>query len=173
MVWCTISFILPGQSVTGNFYMQVLQSLHDAVQRKRCYKCSDFCTMITLRATHCLLCSNSSLKGIFLSSPNHHTLWISLRVTFGCSLLWKWTSRGHVSQPWRTSNQMWLKQVCVCTRVLLWRWLGRHCHMSYHYIAIPPFQEYRLIIIFNFLNYINECSGQYSLVQEIWILSPL
>jgi len=42
----------------------------------------------------------------FLSSPNHRTLRISLRVTFGCSLLWKWASRGRVSQPWRTSNRM-------------------------------------------------------------------
>jgi hypothetical protein len=38
----------------------------------------------------------------FMSSPI-----ISFRVNFGCSLLWKWASRGHVSQPWRTSNQMW------------------------------------------------------------------
>jgi len=64
---------------------------------------SGFC--IT-RATHRLLCSNSSPRKTFLSSPNHHTLWISLRVTFGCSLLWKWASRGCVLQPWRTSNRM-------------------------------------------------------------------
>jgi len=56
------------------------------------------------RATHRLLCSNSSPRKAFLSSPNHRTLRISLRVTFGCSLLWKWASRGRVSQPWKTSN---------------------------------------------------------------------
>jgi len=37
---------------------------------------------------------------------DHHTLRISLRVTFGCSLLCKWASGGRVSQPWRTSNRM-------------------------------------------------------------------
>ena len=39
------------------------------------------------RATHRLLCSNSLPRKAFLSSPNHRTVWISLRVTFGCSLL--------------------------------------------------------------------------------------
>jgi hypothetical protein len=29
----------------------------------------------------------------------------------------------------------------VSTRVLLWRWLGKRCCMSYHYSAIPPFWE--------------------------------
>jgi hypothetical protein len=31
--------------------------------------------------------------------------------------------------------------VCVCARVLLWRWLGKRCHMSYHYNVIPQFRE--------------------------------
>jgi len=37
--------------------------------------------------------------------------------------------------------------VCVCARerararVLLWRWLGKRCHMSYHCSAIPHFRE--------------------------------
>ena len=114
---------------------------------------------------------NSSPRKAFLSSPNHRTLRISLQVTFGCSLLWKWASRGHVSHPWRTSNRMqrpnsgrfWKKpsagasnssridgaSVCVCVcvcvraraRVLLWRWLGKRCNMSYHFSAIPHFRE--------------------------------
>jgi hypothetical protein len=114
---------------------------------------------ITHRATHRLLCSNSSPRKAFLSSPNHRTLRISLRVTFG----WKWASRGRISQPWRTSNRMRRPNsrtfqmkpstgasnngsivgasVCVCTRVLLWRWLGKRCRMSYHYSAIPHFRE--------------------------------
>jgi hypothetical protein len=75
---------------------------------------------------------------------------ISLRVTFGCFLLWKLASRGHVSQPWRTSNRTRrpnsgrfrknllpmlptmagsMEQVRVCARVLLWRWLDKRCHM--------------------------------------------
>ena len=45
-----------------------------------------FCITMTHRATHRLLCSNSSPRKAFLSSPNRRTLWISLRVTFGCSL---------------------------------------------------------------------------------------
>ena len=60
----------------------------------------------THRATHHLLCSNSSPRKAFLSSPKHRNLRISLRVTFSCSLLWKWASRGPISQPWRTSNGM-------------------------------------------------------------------
>jgi hypothetical protein len=34
-----------------------------------------------------------------------------------------------------------MEQVCVCARVLLWRWLGKRCHMSYHYRATPHFRE--------------------------------
>jgi hypothetical protein len=34
-----------------------------------------------------------------------------------------------------------MEQVCVRARVLLWRWLGKCCCMSYHYSAIPPFRE--------------------------------
>ena len=55
-----------------------------------------FCITMTHRATHRLLCSNSSQRKAFLSSPHHRTLWISLRVTFGCSLLLNWASRWRV-----------------------------------------------------------------------------
>ena len=75
-------FTPPGQTVNGRFYVQVLQRLRDAVQWKWCDKWHK-----THRATHRLLCSNPSPRKAFLSSPNHHTLQISLRVTFGCSLL--------------------------------------------------------------------------------------
>jgi hypothetical protein len=34
-----------------------------------------------------------------------------------------------------------MEQVCVCARVLLWRWVGKRCHMSYHFSAIPHFRE--------------------------------
>jgi len=34
-----------------------------------------------------------------------------------------------------------MEQLCVCARVLLWKWLGKRCHMSYHYSAMPDFQE--------------------------------
>jgi hypothetical protein len=51
-----------------------------------------------------ILRSNSSPRKSFLSPLNHGTLRISLRVTSGCSLLWKWSSKGHVSQPCRTSE---------------------------------------------------------------------
>jgi hypothetical protein len=46
---------------------------------------SGFCITITHRATHRLLSRNSSSRKTFLSSPNHRTLRISLRATFGCS----------------------------------------------------------------------------------------
>jgi hypothetical protein len=60
----------------------------------------------THRATHRLLCSNSSPSKAFLWPPNHRTLRISLRVTFGSSIFWKWASRGRVSQPWKISSGM-------------------------------------------------------------------
>jgi hypothetical protein len=47
-----------------------------------------------------------SHTALVVSSPSHRTLRISLRVTFGCSLPWKWASRRHVWQPWRTSDRM-------------------------------------------------------------------
>jgi hypothetical protein len=38
-----------------------------------------------------------------------------------------------------------MEQVCMCVcaraRVLLWRWLDKRCHMSYHYSAILHFRE--------------------------------
>jgi hypothetical protein len=55
--------------------------------------CVARCITITHQATHSLLYSNSSPRKAFLPSPNHRTHRISLRVTFGCSLLWKWASR--------------------------------------------------------------------------------
>ena len=101
--------------------------------------------------THRLLCNNSSPRKAFLSSPNHRTLWISLRVTFGCFLFWKWASRGRVSHhgghriecdgwtPEDSKRSLLLvhptmaglmEQVCLCARVWLWRWLDKRCHMS-------------------------------------------
>jgi hypothetical protein len=67
---------------------------------------SGLCITKTYRSIHRFLCNNSSPRKTFLSTPNHHTLRITLRDTFGCSPLWKLTSRGHVLQPWRTSNRM-------------------------------------------------------------------
>jgi hypothetical protein len=59
---------------------------------------SGFCITTMHWATHRLLCSNYFPRWTFLSSPNHHSLQISLRVTFGCSLLWKWVCKGtHVA----------------------------------------------------------------------------
>jgi hypothetical protein len=64
-------FILPGQSVTGYFKIQVLQRLCDAVQRNGTAggKDSGFCTLVMHRATHCLVCSNSLMSK---TTSNHH-----------------------------------------------------------------------------------------------------
>ena len=48
---------------------------------------SGVCITITNQATFRLLCSNSLPRKLFLLLPNHCTLRISLRVTFGSSLL--------------------------------------------------------------------------------------
>jgi hypothetical protein len=108
---------------------------------------------------------SSSPRKAFLSWPKHLTLQISLRVTFGCSLIWKWASRWRVSQTMEDikSNataelqkipkeafqrcfQQWQDRwnkcvcVCVCARVLPWRWLCKR-PTSYHISAIPHFRE--------------------------------
>jgi hypothetical protein len=55
-------FVLPGQSVTGHFYVQVLRGCampfggSGTTSTKRD---SGFCITVMHRATHCLLCSNS------------------------------------------------------------------------------------------------------------------
>jgi hypothetical protein len=65
-----------------------------------------FCITVKHRATHRLLCSNSSPRRTFLLSATHRTLRFSLPVTFACFVLWKWASTGQVSQPWGTSTRM-------------------------------------------------------------------
>jgi len=93
----------------GHFDVQVLQRLRDAVRRKRrdrwpgeWFLHHDNAPSHTSVVVRC----NSSPRKAFVSSPNHRTLRISLRVTFGCSPLLKWASRGRTSPPWRTSNRM-------------------------------------------------------------------
>ena len=106
-VWCTMSSYCLDRLLmvisTCKFCRGVMQFGGNGATSGRE---SGVCITITHRATHRLLCSNSSPRKALLSSPNHRTLQILLRVTFGCSLLWKWASRGCVSQPWRTSNRM-------------------------------------------------------------------
>ena len=34
-----------------------------------------------------------------------------------------------------------MEKVCVCARVLHWRWLDKRCHMSYRWSAIPQLRE--------------------------------
>jgi hypothetical protein len=61
-------FIPPGQSITGHFYMKVLQRLCHAVCRKQCDKWQGqwFLHYVMHHSTHRLLCSNSSLVKSFL-----------------------------------------------------------------------------------------------------------
>jgi hypothetical protein len=71
-------------------------------------------------------------------------------VTFGWSILCKWASREHDSQPQRSSNRMsrpnpgWLEKnpsvgasnngnVCARASALLWRCLDKRCRISYRY----------------------------------------
>jgi hypothetical protein len=67
---------------------------------------SGFCITMAHRATHRLLCSSSSPRKAFLSSPaivlsRSRSEWL-LAVPYSD----KWASREHVSQPWRTSHEM-------------------------------------------------------------------
>jgi hypothetical protein len=94
-------FVPPGQTITGHFRDCALEF------RVSGATVAGFWVTITHRVTHRLLYGNSSPRKPFLSSPNHHTHRTSFPLTFGCSLLWKWASRRHVSQPWRTSDRMW------------------------------------------------------------------
>jgi hypothetical protein len=74
----------------------LLRSSFAEVARQVAGRDSGFCITITHRATHRLLCHHPAT--VPTGSPS---MWL-----LGCSLLWKWDSRGHVSQPWRTSNRM-------------------------------------------------------------------
>lgn len=111
-VWCIISSYLLGRErerdrVAGHFCMQVFQRLRDAVRRKRNDKWQGrgFCIMTTHRATHRLLFSNyTPNQNIIIQPPYSQDLAPSY---FGCSQLWKWASRRHVSQPWNISNRTW------------------------------------------------------------------
>jgi len=112
--------------------------------------------------THRLLCSNFSPTKAFLSSPNHRILRISLWVTLAVPYSENGPQRdvfrnhgGHqIECDGRTPEDSKrslppvlptmagsMEQVCARARVLLWRWLGKCCHMSYHYSAIPQFRE--------------------------------
>lgn len=57
--------------------------------------------------TRNLFCSSPLMRKTFLSSHNHCTFRITLWMTFGYSLLWKWASEGNILEPQRTSKQMW------------------------------------------------------------------
>jgi hypothetical protein len=76
------AFVPPGKSVTGHFYLHVLQRLRDAVWCKRCNRRrnSGFCNMKMHQATYRLLCINSLSRKTFLSSSNHRTFRTTLRV---------------------------------------------------------------------------------------------
>ena len=112
--WCSLhffdidglvhhEFVLRGQTVNGNLYVQVLQRLRVAIRRKRRVRGrkSGSCITMTHGATPHLLCSNSL--------PREHSAYHPTTVVSGsrsCSLLLKWASRGRVSQPWSTSNPL-------------------------------------------------------------------
>jgi hypothetical protein len=101
-------FVPPGQSVTGHFYVQVLQRLCDALQKRRFNKWQgqwflhheNAPSHTSLVVQHFLAEKNIPV----ITQPPYYR--ISLRVTFGCSLLRNWASMGYVSQPWRTSNRI-------------------------------------------------------------------
>ena len=101
-------FVPPGHTANGHFYVHVLYRLRDTARRKRHDRWQGewFLHHDNAPSHTSLVVQQFLFEKAFLSSPNHRTLRISLRVTFGCSWLWKWASRGRVSQPWRTSNQM-------------------------------------------------------------------
>jgi hypothetical protein len=71
-------FVSSEETVTSHFYAQILQRLRMD---------SGFCIRMTHRDSHRLLSSSFSPIKTFLSSFEHRTVRISIRVTFGCSLL--------------------------------------------------------------------------------------
>jgi hypothetical protein len=94
------------------------------------------------------LCSNSSPRKAFLSSLNHRNLRISLRVTFGCSLLWKWHFAPTEDIKWNSTAELQKipkEAFCRCFQQWQDRWskrvCARHCHMSNHYSVVPHFWE--------------------------------
>jgi hypothetical protein len=159
-----LKFVPPGQIVTGRFCVQVLQRLRGAVCRKRRdeWQGQWFLHHDNAPSRASLVVQQFIAEKNIPVITRHRTLWISLRVTFGCSKLWKWASSGYVSQPWRTSNRMrrpssgriQMKPPSGATnsakidgasvracRVPLWRWLWKRCRISYRYSAVQPFPE--------------------------------
>ena len=68
-----------------------------------------------------------------------------------------------------------MEQVCACARVLLWRWLGKRCHMSYHYSAIAQFRELFDCPSYDAGNFskIRSASGQHEIQHTDWRIKIL
>lgn len=150
------------QSVTGHFLMQVLQRLHDAVQKKRrnMQERSGVCIMHW--ASHCLLCCRSLQKNChypttILSRSRSKRFWQFPTLKIGqkgtrfatmdniepsvCAELQKITKEA--SQQW----QDWcIRCGCVCAPAF-WRWLHEDCYIPYHYSARLPFREFFSVIV--------------------------
>jgi hypothetical protein len=116
---------------------------------------SGFCIMITHRATHRLLCSNSSRRKTFLTSPNNRTLRISVRVTFGfLTLPMGFKGRCFATMEDIKSNEKaelrrflkkpsavlpTMEQVCVCVCVCVCvRAQGSYCEEVSVSVAVCP-----------------------------------
>jgi hypothetical protein len=102
-------FIPLGECVTGHLHVQVLHMLRDAVRgsgETNSRQGQWFLQHDNAPSHTSLVVQQFLAEKNIQSSPNHRTLRISLRVTHSCSLLWKWASWGHVSQPLRTSIRM-------------------------------------------------------------------
>ena len=154
------------QTVNGHFYVQVLQRLRDAVRRKRRDKWQEEWFLHHDNASsHTSLVVQQFLaeKSIpVITQPPYSpdlapsdfrlfsTLKMGLKGTrFATMEDIKSNATAELCripkeafhrcfQQWQ---DRWSKCVCVRARVLLWRWLGKRCHMSYHFGAIPHFRE--------------------------------
>jgi hypothetical protein len=124
------------------------------------FKCVGYFIFICLKDSASLLFSTWShctFPFVFLSSPNHIFFKSRPEWLLPVPCYENGPQRGHVSQPWRTSNRTrhpnsgrYRKKPSTSAsnngringaRVLLWKSLSKHCRMFYSCSAMPPSWE--------------------------------
>ena len=157
-------FVPPAQTVNGHFYVQGLQRWRDAVRWKRRDKWQGewflhhdsaprhiaCCAAIPHREKHSCHHPTTVLSG----SRSKWLLAVPYAENWPQGDAFRNHGGHHIEcDGWTPEDSKRslpavlptmagsMEQMCVCARILIWRWLGKRCHMSYHYSAIPQFRE--------------------------------
>jgi hypothetical protein len=138
--------VYKGQSESSQYYLASMVWCTMSSSCKFCRVCmmqfrsgrdNGFYITIMYRATQRLLCSNSSPRKAFLSTRNHCTLQISLRMTLGCCLHWNWASRWCVTTMEDIKSNAMVKLQKKPSTGASNSGRIKCCHILYHYSVIP------------------------------------